>query len=101
MAKRLKTGNTKRKINLDPQGVLAPLRANAKVARNLVDDFTLVGRPGDTVFSLIPNTPAAEQWATEHLPEDAQHFGRGICVEHRYMGAILEGILSDGLKVTQ
>jgi hypothetical protein len=99
--KLLKTGKPAVKSTFDPKGVLAPLRANAQVARNLVGDFTVVGRGSDTVFSLIPNTPAAEDWVAEHLPEDAMRFGRGICIEHRHIADIVHGFLADGLTVTQ
>ena len=52
-----------------------------------------------SVFLLQPLTPAGNSWISEHLPEDAQWFGNGVVVEHRFIWAILEGIQSDGLEV--
>jgi hypothetical protein len=49
---------------------------------------------------LTPLTPAAHDWADEHLPEDRMLWGKhSIVVEPRYVGAILEGIAEDGLTV--
>lgn len=46
-------------------------------------------------------TEAAESWVDEHLPANAQTWGRnGIVVEPRYIGPIIEGIVDDGLEVT-
>jgi hypothetical protein len=50
-----------------------------------------------TIFILIPLTDAAKGWVREHIPDDAQTWARGIVVEHRYIGPILEGIDADGL----
>ena len=53
-----------------------------------------------TIFLLRPLTPAAESWIDEHIPEDAQHFGNAVVVEHRYISDIVEGICNDGLAVS-
>lgn len=50
-----------------------------------------------TIFLLIPLTDAASTWVDEHLPEDAQWFGNGVVVEHRYIADIVQGIVNDGL----
>jgi hypothetical protein len=42
-------------------------------------------------------TDAAKEWANEHLPEDAMHFGGAVVVEPRYVADILDGIANDGL----
>lgn len=60
-------------------------------------DFSVSG--GGTIFLLTPNTPEAEAWVEEHLPEDRQTLGKGIAVEHRYIGGIVDGIRDDGLTV--
>lgn len=57
-------------------------------------DF-LVSNQG-TIYILSPFTPAAEAWLAENIGDDAQTWGRGIVVEHRYIGDIVEGIQADG-----
>jgi len=54
-----------------------------------------------SVFLLRPVTPAASDWISEHIPDDAQFFGDAIVVEHRYIWAILAGLQEDGLVVTR
>lgn len=44
-------------------------------------------------------SPEGKRWMAEHLPEDAQRWGRGIVVEPRYAGAIIDGAINDGLEV--
>lgn len=60
-------------------------------------DFTVAG--GGTLYILRPNTQAAKEWASENLPDDAQRWGGGVAIEHRYIDAIIEGIRADGLEV--
>jgi len=52
-----------------------------------------------SIFLLHPLTTAARAWIAEHLPEDAQTFGRATVVEHRYISDIVAGIKADGLEV--
>lgn len=53
-----------------------------------------------TIVLLDAITPAAQAWVDEHLPEDRSTWGRhGSVIEHRYVAAIIEGILADGLEV--
>jgi hypothetical protein len=52
-----------------------------------------------SLFLLFPLTESARSWVDEHLPSDAQWFGNGVVVEHRYIWPILEGIQNDGLAV--
>jgi hypothetical protein len=60
-------------------------------------DFTV--RDEGSIFLLTPETDAGRAWANDNLSEDAMTFGSAIVVEHRYIGAIVEGILADGLEV--
>lgn len=62
-----------------------------------MDDFTVTG--DGSLYILTPNTPAAEEWVDEHIPQDSMWFGTGVAVEHRYIGPIVEGIVADGLSV--
>ncbi len=50
-----------------------------------------------TIFLLSPVTEAATEWADEHLPRDAMHFGDAIVVEHRFIFDIVRGFIDDGL----
>jgi len=50
-----------------------------------------------TIFLLTPVTEAATEWADEHLPEEAMHFGDAIVVEHRFIEDIVSGFMNDGL----
>jgi hypothetical protein len=52
-----------------------------------------------TIFLLCPLTDSAGAWVEEHPPDDALTFGRGICVEHRYIADVVAGIQRDGLVV--
>lgn len=60
-------------------------------------DFMVSG--GGSLYILTPLSDSGQAWAEEHLPEDAQRWGRGIAVEHRYIGDIVDGICADGLTV--
>ena len=63
-------------------------------------DFTCADH--GSISILTPVSDAGREWATEHLPDDAMRWGHaGIVVEHRYIGAILLGIESDGLQYVQ
>ncbi len=67
-------------------------------SRKTTPDFSIEGEGRFcTVYLLRPLTPAAFDWIDEHIPEDAQRLGTAIAVEHRYIGAIAEGIVADGL----
>jgi len=48
---------------------------------------------------MTPLTPAGVDWVDEHIPEDAQTWGAGIVIEHRYVLDIMQGALSDGLDI--
>ena len=56
-----------------------------------------------SIFLLTPLTPAAQSWVQENLPaeRDRMHFGGAIVVEHRYIGDIVRGAMSDGLLVKE
>lgn len=54
-----------------------------------------------SVCLLYPATPAAREWISEHIPEDAQRLGDAVAIEPRYAGDILEGAANDGLTIEQ
>jgi len=59
----------------------------------------LLVRDEGSIFLLVPVTPAGQEWVDEHIPADAQTFGKAIVVEHRYIADIVNGALADGLEV--
>lgn len=52
-----------------------------------------------SIWLLRPNTPAATDWFSDVIPEDAQWFGGAVAVEPRYVDAIVEGAQAEGLTV--
>ena len=64
-----------------------------------VDDFEIVG--GGSVYLLLPITGDARRWISENLGDDLVYLGRGVAVEHRYIGQIADGIISDGLTISE
>jgi hypothetical protein len=48
---------------------------------------------------LTPMTAAAREWRDEHLPDDAQSWGRGVVIEPRYWPDIQAGIQEAGLVI--
>lgn len=53
-----------------------------------------------SIVIMTAHTPAAQAWVAEHIPEDAITWGpNGIVIEPRYVGDIMEGVLSDGLDI--
>jgi len=62
-----------------------------------MSDFTVQNE--GTIFLLVPNTPLAQEWIEEHIPDTAQYFGDAVVVEHRYIADIIEGIQQSGLEV--
>ena len=72
--------------------------ANKQSGSSPTPDFSIEGEgPFCSVYLLRPLTPAAIDWIEQHIPDDAQRLGTAIAVEHRYIGAIAEGIVADGL----
>lgn len=53
-----------------------------------------------SIIILTPQTDAGETWIGDNLPEDAQTWGRGNVIEHRYFDPIYDGILADGLSIS-
>ncbi len=68
-------------------------------ASKIPPDF-LVENHG-SIFLLIPQTISARIWIDDHIGRDNgyQPYYPTVVVEHRYIGAITEGIVADGLEV--
>jgi len=53
-----------------------------------------------SVFILTPTSDVGAGWVEEHIPEGALPWGiAGIAVEHRYIAAIVDGAVGDGLAI--
>jgi hypothetical protein len=67
-------------------------------ASNSELDFKLENH--GSLFLLRPLSAAAKEWMQRNLPVDSpetQFWGDAIVIESRYVEAILDGILGDGL----
>jgi hypothetical protein len=52
-----------------------------------------------SVVIIYGTSRAGAAWLAEHLDATALRWGAGIAVEPRYVDAILEGAVEDGLEV--
>ena len=63
-------------------------------------DVTVSYRQGDTIARVTPNTQTAKDWIGENVQaEGYQWLGKSLCVEHRYVDPLVDGMLSAGLDV--
>jgi hypothetical protein len=71
-----------------------------KTAHNSKPQFELQNH--GSLFLLRPLDSVAKEWMNEHLPVDSpetQFWGDSIVIEPRYLEAIVDGILADGLAL--
>ena len=55
---------------------------------------------GGTVYLVTPITQLAKEWVEQHLSlEGWQWLGGGFAVEHRFITALVNGMMADGLRV--
>jgi hypothetical protein len=52
-----------------------------------------------SVVLLSPRTDEAVAWVAEHIPDDAQRWAGGVAIEPRYVPAIVDGLIADGLTL--
>ena len=62
-------------------------------------DFAV--RDEGTIWLFTPLTPAALQFLSEHIQDDAQYFGDSLIVEHRYVEDLLLGLSEHGLEAVR
>jgi hypothetical protein len=76
----------------------SPTHAAQRVAS---PDFLLENH--SSIYLLRPLTENARAWVKDHIGSDNgfQPYWPAVVIEHRYVGAILEGISSDGLAVSR
>ena len=62
-------------------------------------DFVV--RDEGTIWLFTPLTPAALQFLSEHIQDDAQYFGDSLVVEHRHVEDLLLGLSEHGLEAVR
>lgn len=60
-------------------------------------DITVLDHGSITIF--LPTSDAGREWVAENVASDAMRWSGGVVVEHRYIAAIVEGAINDGLDV--
>ena len=70
-------------------------------AQQASPDFLLENH--SSIYLLRPLTENARAWVQDHIGSDNgfQPYWPAVVIEHRYVGAILEGISSNGLAVSR
>jgi hypothetical protein len=54
-----------------------------------------------SVVLVHPRTPAGTAWIDDHVDPEAQRWVNALVVEPRYVEALAEGMIADGLSVGQ
>ncbi len=54
-----------------------------------------------TLMLVRPLTQRASEWISQHVQGDPQWFGPALVVEHNYLADLVNGMIDDGLHVTQ
>ena len=62
-------------------------------------EFDIIMRDEGSLVIFFPNTVNGSDWLDENLPDDCPMVGKGFAVEPRYVPAIVEGIIGEGLNL--
>lgn len=62
---------------------------------NIERDFR-IQETGSNFVLLHPLTEQAGEWLAENVDPEAQWWGTGLVVEHRYLEALIDGIHAEG-----
>ena len=60
-------------------------------------DVRVIDHGSITIF--LPTSDAGREWVAENIGSDAMRWAGGVVVEPRYIGAIVDGAINDGLEV--
>lgn len=60
-------------------------------------DYRVSG--GGSIYLVHPQNDAAAKWLSDHVSDEASWLGRGLAVEHRYIGDLVENLRNDGFEV--
>lgn len=66
-------------------------------ATNAVLDIEVINR--GSVFLLMPLTDAGKQWTIALDADSWQYFGDAVAVDHRYVLALIDAAIDDGLEI--
>ncbi len=58
-------------------------------------------RGSDTVYLFDLRTDTAADWVASHVSEERLMYGGSLVVEHRFVAALVSGMVSDGLIVKE
>jgi hypothetical protein len=53
-----------------------------------------------SAFLLRATSATGQRWIAGHIPGNARWFGGVVAVEHRYIDAIIQGAIDDGLSTS-
>ncbi len=62
-----------------------------------MSDFML--QNSGSISVLTPLTQQAAKWIDDHIDPNAQSWGGGVVIEHRYVDDIVDGIERDGFSI--
>ena len=57
--------------------------------------------PQGTLTLVRPLTQRESEWIRQNLQDHSQWFGPALLIEHHYVAKLLNGMIADGLHVTQ
>jgi len=57
--------------------------------------------PQGTLALVRPLTQRASEWISRHAHDDSQWFGPALVIEHHYVEKLVNGMIENGLHVTQ
>jgi hypothetical protein len=57
--------------------------------------------PQGTLTLVRPLTQKASEWINQHAQGDSQWFGPALVIERDYVANLLDGMVQDGLQITQ
>jgi hypothetical protein len=73
--------------------------AKKKTPKKKLRNLDVMTRDEGSIVLFTPMTDVAKDWISEHIPDDAQWFGRSLVVEHRFSENIAIGMRNDGLQI--
>ena len=74
---------------------------NARQEVQAVRRIDFVVRDEGTIWLFTPLTPAALQFLSEHIQDDAQYLGDSLAVEYRFVYDLLLGLRERGLRAVR
>lgn len=76
---------------------MATSSCNSSETSSVAPSFDLLFENHGSLFLIRPVSPGGQSWLDENIGDDAQVFGNAIVCEPRYVEAIFDGAMNDGL----